>query len=191
MTIQSFRSTLTENLYAQLGLGVAADLFQSYFISPQLSSRGFCAANLVPVSAKNPLNFCAKILSTPYKVAINTFNLNSIQGGNSIAPIVEEVEFRYLLQKILLNKAPEAACKKLFPRAHINFNAMPAKVLRTLLVASAFALVHVNNAECEQGGGVSQFLGGLLYSSIIESGRDLLTTILLHMIWNQLCNFMP
>lgn len=85
---------------------------------------------------------------------------------------------------MILKQIPQATLDKIFPDHQINFDALPLKAVRILLTASLFAIAHMQYYSCENGGEVSVFLGGALYSALIESGEPLTTTMILHTIWN-------
>jgi len=73
---------------------------------------------------------------------------------------------------------------KYFPDHQINFDSTLSKGARILITAGIFAMLHLQAGQCENGGAISQFLGGIMYSTLIESGSTVLTTMNLHVIFN-------
>ncbi|MCC5831444.1 MAG: CPBP family intramembrane metalloprotease [Chlamydiales bacterium] len=112
--------------------------------------------------------------------------MNELAQGILIAPYVEEVEFRLVLQQYLLKNLPKTLIEKYFPNHRINFDSALSKGARILITAAIFAILHLKVVECEKGGAISQFLGGVLYSSLIESGASILTTMNIHLMFNLL-----
>ena len=154
-------------------------------VIPVALRNGFCLENLVSQSTKGFFNSCVGILITPRKIFSSVFGLSRERAERSIVPVMEELEFRYLLQQVMLKHLPQTVLDRVFPDHNIDLDAVPFKILRILVTASIFAACHINQYSCDQGGGLDPLIGGLLYSAIIEMGGSVLHTTILHMLWNQ------
>lgn len=141
---------------------------------------------MIPNGGYVYLNKVVKWLTFPTSQISALLNLNKISEGVLIAPLVEEVEFRVILQQFLLKNLPKALLDKYFPDHQINFDSALSKGARILITAGIFAILHFQAAQCENGGAISQFMGGLFYSTLIELGDSVLTTMNLHVLFNGL-----
>ena len=168
---------------------VLAEALSYRLIQPYTVSNGLCIANIMPTKAIPIAKSAVKILSAPMTFIKQIAGLNTQQMSVSVGPVIEEVEFRYLFQQVILKQIPKAILDKVAPNHKIDLDNMPMKVFRTLVTASAFALAHTQYYSCEAGGGLTVFMGGLLYSGIIESGGSAVLTSCLHMMWNMMVTY--
>lgn len=58
--------------------------------------------------------------------------------------------------------------------------------MRVALTAFLFALAHLAQGQCDYDGGLSQFLGGLFYSYLIENDGSIFQTMGMHALFNQI-----
>lgn len=154
-------------------------------VVPVALRNGFCLENLVSQTTKGFFNSCVGILTAPRKIFSSVFGLGRERADRSIVPVMEEVEFRYLLQQVMLKHLPQTVLDRVFPDHNIDLDAVPIKILRILVTASVFAACHITQYSCDQGGGLDPLIGGLIYSTIIEAGGSVMHTSILHMLWNQ------
>lgn len=164
----------------------ASDYIMGRSLTPIMARNGICMANFMPEGSLSTINTINRVLIRPKTMIQTTFNLNDGQISNSIAPALEEFQFRYLLQQVALRDIPQALLNKYFPDNHYDLNTAPIKVLRALVTALIFTTLHFQYADCENGGGFDTFLGSLIYSSLIEVGESAVFTATLHLLWNQL-----
>ena len=173
-------------LGAKLTGVVTSEVLSHRFITHYTQKAGICWANVLNSEAAQLSKRLSHNLAVPARWISNSLGMNRIQASNTIAPLVEELEFRLLFQQVILKQIPKTALDTLFPNHKIDMDAPSLKIARSLLTAAVFSLAHFQYHACEADGGVSVFLGGLLYSSLIESGDSLTTTISLHILWNTL-----
>jgi len=163
---------------------VTSEVLSHRFITHYTQKSGICWANVLNSEASLLSKRLSHNLSIPARWISNSIGMNSDQAGYTIVPLVEELEFRLLFQQVILKKIPQAALDNFFPNHKIDMDALSFKIARSLLTAAVFSLAHFQYHACDADGGVSVFLGGLLYSSLIECGDPLTTTINLHILWN-------
>ena len=161
------------------------DLFLGRIFRPIFIRNGLCMENFLPKNFIGVIGKINNLLLAPRNLISNLFKLNPYQTFNCIAPVLEEFQFRYLLQQKFLRDIPQTILDKVFPDQKIDMNALPLKALRALLVASIFTVLHYQYAPCSEGGGVETFVGSLLYSALVESGESAIFTANLHLMWNQ------
>lgn len=164
----------------------ASDYIMGRSLTPIMARNGICMANFMPEGSLSTINTINRVLIRPKKMLQTTLNFNDEQTSNSIAPVLEEFQFRYLLQQLALRDIPQALLNKYFPDNHYNLNTVPIKAMRALITALIFTGLHFQYADCENGGGFDTFLGSLIYSTLIELGESAVFTASLHLLWNQL-----
>lgn len=165
-----------------------SDIILGRIAKPIMVNAGLCMANFMPSSSKRLISQVNQALTIPQRKIVEYLKLNPMQVSYCIAPVSEELWFRYLLQQVALRDIPQTLLNKFCPDKNISMDAMVLKALRTFVTAAIFTMLHHQQAECEYGGGVETFIGSLIYSGLIESGEPLELTMTLHMMWNQ---FMP
>ncbi|WP_420422201.1 type II CAAX prenyl endopeptidase Rce1 family protein [Simkania sp.] len=162
----------------------AVDIILNRQFTSIATSSGYCLENLVSKSVKSVFNSWAQVATTPMRSLSNFFSVRNEVAATTFSPVLEELEFRYLLQQVMLKHLPKTVLDQVFPDHGINLDAAPFKILRTLITASLFAVLHTDQYSCDEGGGVGPLMGGLIYGMIIEGGGSVVNTINLHMIWN-------
>ncbi|MBS0654100.1 MAG: CPBP family intramembrane metalloprotease [Verrucomicrobia bacterium] len=177
--------------YGASAIGFAAlNSYAMDHIAPALAERGFCFSNLISVSSiQNYRSFLNPIFKIPHLINNLFFgqNPNQFFRIGVLAPICEEVEFRYLLQHVLLKKIPQHILEKVAPDYADMIDKWPIQVLRAFTVAVLFTIGHTQAMSCEDWGGIPQFIGGLLYGLLTEyNNGDITLTINLHMINNMM-----
>ncbi|MCB1068374.1 MAG: CPBP family intramembrane metalloprotease [Simkania sp.] len=192
MTIQSYDSGLKQIglLGARNFAATALNVLMNRQIVPIAARNGFCLENLVSQSAQGFFQSNIRTLTAPRRFFSSIFGFNKEQEVRTIVPVIEEVQFRYLLQQVILKHLPQTVLDRVFPNHNIDLDAVPFKILRVLVTASLFAAFHLNQYSCEDGGGLDPFIGGLIYGTIIEAGGSIIHTIILHMLWNQFAQYL-
>ena len=152
------------------------------FIVNQL---GICLGNFIPLTGVNYLaSYVVNPLVRLNKTIGNLFGSN-VTSDIFIPALCEEIEFRWFVQGILLKKLPEKVIKKISPDLAWVVDSAPAKISRVAATALFFAICHLHVLDCEKGGGISQFAGGLLYGALYElSDQNLVHCINLHCLHN-------
>lgn len=163
----------------------ASDIILGRIARPIMVRTGLCMSNIMPSNSKRVISQVNGILTTPQKQIVKHLQLTPIQAANSISPLAEELQFRYLFQQLALRDIPQAFFNKFYPEKNISMDTTALKIFRTFLTAAIFTALHQQYAECEHGGGVETFIGSLIYSGLIESGESIILTIILHLMWNQ------
>ena len=176
----------TVNISARAVSVFASDYIMGRSLTPIMVRNGICMANFMPEESLSTINTINRVLIRPKTMIQTIFNFNDEQTANSIAPVLEEFQFRYLLQQLALRDIPQALLNRHFPDNHYDLNTVSIKVLRALVTALIFTGLHFQYADCENGGGFDTFLGSLIYSSLIEVGESAVFTATLHLLWNQL-----
>lgn len=161
------------------------------YIMPSLAERGVCFSNLFSISSmKNYRTFLSPVLSLPSLINKHVFGGGPEQSffkTGVLAPICEEVEFRFVLQHLILKKIPQRILEKVAPDYAEMIDKWPVQILRAFTVAVLFAAAHSQALSCEDWGGIPQFVGGLLYGLINEYyDGDITHTINLHMLNNMI-----
>lgn len=133
------------------------------------------------------MNSTVRVLTYPSMKIANYFSLSKYNKAVILAPLVEEIQFRYLLQQVALKELPKSLMDRVLPDHQIDFDSKKAQLLRILVTAGIFAALHMTAIDCSNGGGgISQLIGGLFYSALIENGFPLMETIALHSVFNAL-----
>lgn len=97
--------------------------------------------------------------------------------------LVEELFFRFLLQKIILTELPRLLLKKISP-SYANYVDHPIfKITRMLLLSALFALAHTSLFTVS-GLLLPQLFSGFFYSGLIEQNFSLTYVTLAHFIYN-------
>ena len=156
---------------------------------PSLIDRGICLNNFISVSImKNYRSLMSPIMRGP--TLIHNFLFGEKPGNpffktGIIAPVWEEMEYRFLIQHVLLKKIPEHILNKIAPNYAEIINKWPVQLLRAFTVALLFAIAHGQAQSCESWGGLPQLMSGLLYGLLNEaSNGNIILTMNLHMIHN-------
>lgn len=175
-------------------LSVAAALtslisYSDFYLSGKIEriaskTLGICLGNFIGPSTKSFLNkIVSPWVSTHSKIA-DLFQ-NSLAGSIIVPALLEEVEFRWFFQGVLLKALPAKILKTLSPGMESWVDSVPAKVTRIAAVSLFFAYLHVNSLECKMGGGISHLIGGALYGTIYETVDSSLShCINLHILYN-------
>lgn len=184
----SFLSGFTSYAACAIGLAVSNSLAIDRIV-PSLIGRGICLNNLIPTSVlKSYLSWTratAMIPSQIHKFIYGKGPGNSFFETGVLAPVCEEVEYRYLIQHVLLKKVPQAILEKVAPNYAEMINKWPVQVLRAFIVAVLFAAAHSQSLSCDTWGGMPQLIGGFLYGLLNEyHDGNIVHTINLHMIHN-------
>lgn len=107
----------------------------------------------------------------------------------ALAPIAEEIVFRFLIQDVILTRIPKCLIKRIMPGQETILDSKIAKVVRIILTASLFSLVHFGNLGTYPVAYVTvqvfaSFFSGIGYGVLKESKWGLLATIGAHCINN-------
>ncbi len=108
-----------------------------------------------------------------------------------IAPIAEEIFFRFGVQEVLLKRIPQKILEFISPSRVSILDSRIAKFARIGITAGAFAFAHLANQGVFHESYVesqlmSAFMGGIVYGYIKESRLGLLGAIVAHAAGNAL-----
>jgi len=153
-----------------------------------LYKYGICMENFMPDFAKRGLRHGAVyqgrlvnlIMSTVSMAAPSLAEEPSLLRKLCIGPIVEELFNRYLLQTILLKEIPKGVLRRVSPSSEHVLDTTIAKLARIAICATIFAGWHIKSYGCNRGGTIPQFYGGLLLSTLRETGTDMRMLLALH-----------
>ncbi len=181
----------TAKYFAKIG-GLALSIYKGVeYIAPALTSRGICLGKMIPVDLLRRLQrVMAPIASLPYRIYSHLFggNPTTIIGSVIIAPVYEELEFRYILQHLILKKIPKSILEKVAPNYADIMDKLPVQILRVFVVSLFFTAVHASALTCEPWGGWPQFFAGVLTGVLNEmNDGNLLDGINYHAFNNLLC----
>ena len=104
-----------------------------------------------------------------------------------LLPIAETIEFCWLVQDVALRKLPKKALYYIAP-AHVDkIDSIPARVARVFISSMIFTAAH-GIRYCHQGGSLPQLAFGVFVAIRVESGADMTTIALQHIINNIFSN---
>ncbi len=170
----------------------AVDFFTTSY-ARQLARYGFCLGHVVPKAAIPSLKWFTR------HIIDITESLGDVLGApeegilrDALLPaLTEGTVFHFLIQYCLLNKFPEYILSQISPELARQVNALPVQAMRVLFMTLLFASCHTGMLSCLAGGGISQLIGGLLYSGLMESGTaNTADLISMHAIFNMLVPLM-
>lgn len=137
----------------------ATDKWVQKFVTP----FKFIVPHSITVFAENYIKFTHSSILSPLRERIfqvvNAFTQTLPEGSKFsvgkrhihalVAPILEELHFRYLIQKVLLKELPRKILQKIKPSNAKYVDHTLAKILRVVLTASFFTLMHFQpNGYC-------------------------------------------
>jgi membrane protease YdiL (CAAX protease family) len=151
------------------------------------------ALNKINVSNYFPVEF-AKFI----KIHNNFhFPLNSYFKVGVIAPIMEEIECRFLIQEIALKQMPKKILSKISPKYVSLVDSKIAKITRVFISSFLFALPHYLTQESLGGLGgnpilknlmgnriIVSFAGGIVLGSLQEATGSIANSLIVHAIHN-------
>lgn len=191
-TQQPSESSIFSGFTAYATCAFSLALTNSYLIDkivPPLIDRGICLNNIIPVSVMQKYrSWISPVMRGP--TLIHNFIFGERPGNpffktGILSPVWEEIEYRFLIQHVLLKKIPEHILNKIAPNYADMINKWPVQLLRAFTVALLFAIAHGQAQSCETWGGMPQLISGLLYGLLNEfSNGDIGLTINLHIIHN-------
>ncbi|MGE0669975.1 MAG: CPBP family glutamic-type intramembrane protease [Parachlamydiales bacterium] len=184
----SFLSGVTAYAIGAISVAVTNSMMIDQLVPP-LIDRGICLSNFIPVSLmqkyRSWMNPFTRMPTLIHNFLIGEKPGNPFFKTGILAPVCEEMEYRFLIQHVLLKKIPEHILNKIAPNYSEMINKWPVQVLRAFTVALLFAIAHGQAQSCESWGGLPQLIGGLLYGLLNEfSNGDIVLTMNLHMIHN-------
>lgn len=145
---------------------------------------GLCLSHFLPDMGRRILSTFVNPLAR-LNQRIGSLFSKSRQGQIFIISACEEVEFRWLIQDVILKKLPKKILEHVAPEHLDKLNSNLAKISRVAATSLLFANCHLSSLECSQGGGIPQLVGGLLYGLIYEyTELSLIGCINLHCIYN-------
>lgn len=176
-----------------IGVGlIGASLVQAQLalkICEVTSSHGLCLGNLLSANGTDYLWKVADPLARLNNLVAHTFGSN-LTTDLVIPACCEEVEFRWLVQELVLQKLPQKIVEQISPELAEQFDSKTAKVLRVITASVIFAFMHVHKLSCENGGGTAQLFSGVLFGALYElSGQSIAVSAALHCLFNLLLNF--
>lgn len=132
-----------------------------------IQNTGFCLGNFISQAGIKSLSILARSLIKVNHSSVRV--LGSNLASTTVVPAVcEEVEFRWLLQKLILKELPEAALRHVAPEYAHLVDSQAARICRIAAASLLFAYCHVSVLDCGSGGGISQLVGGILYGTLYE-----------------------
>ena len=163
------------------------------YITPYLNDIGICLGSVVSERNMEIIKNASALMHVPKILLRNALKIQkgSVADKTVIAAFVEELIYRLGVQELFLKKLPESLTGRVSPfLANAVANNWGARATRVFASALFFALLHTTVLSCEEGGGISQLLAGLLYGAIIESGGSLKMTMTLHLLNNFFASFL-
>jgi len=91
---------------------VISDLLLGRALRPIMTHNSLCMENLLPSNSLATINKINHVLLKPRNFLSNLFHLNETQITKAVAPVLEEFQFRYLLQQVALRDVPQTLLNK-------------------------------------------------------------------------------
>lgn len=151
-----------------------------------IDKMGLCVNHIISNQTKSLLSYIVSPLAKFNNKLGQVFGNNL--AGTILAPAaLEELEFRWLVQDVVLKKIPEQILKTIVPEyAHI-VDSDVARISRIALTALLFSASHLHQLNCSEMGGIGPLIGGLIYGYVYEyTDLSLPGCINLHSVYNTL-----
>lgn len=136
------------------------------------------------VPTVNLTRFLTAILP-PLNVTFSYGNQGTVNFSRYLAVgFSEEFVFRGIIQQGVLKELPKMALRQLAPEYVETVDHKVARVARVIFTSAIFALGHAAAFGNSPGMLLPQFIGGVLYSSLIERGHPLWKLALVHCVYD-------
>ncbi|CRX39159.1 CPBP family intramembrane glutamic endopeptidase [Estrella lausannensis] len=179
-------------LSAAAAAGTCALSYLDFYVSSKIEriasqKLGICLGNFV---SKSGIEKFAEIMTPLIKTnkKIVEFIGDDPIGKSMFSGALEEIEFRWFVQGVLLKRIPAKILKVISPGLEKWIDSIPAKITRIAAVALLFGFAHLGNLDCKQGGAISPLIGGVLYGTLYETAENpLILCMNMHMLYNLYC----
>ena len=188
------RAWLSWAMGAASAVGTFAFSYIDFYLSAKIEkvasqTFGICLGNFVSKSGlKKFSKIITPLIQTNKKIA--EFLGNNPLTESMIFGLLEEVEFRWFVQGVLLRNIPAKILKVISPGLEKLVDSVPAKITRIAAVALLFGYGHLSLLNCNHGGAISPLIGGVLYGTLYETMENpLVHCINMHILYNLYCEF--